>query len=92
MVVKETWYSINKKSRKRIAAIIPVHVFGNAAWLDDLVELCQERNIKLIEDASESIGTKYIEGKFQGKYTGTIGDWDAFHLTVIKLLLPVEAV
>jgi perosamine synthetase len=67
-------YSINRKTRKTIKAIVPVHVLGNAVWLDELYEICKERNIKIVEDASESLGTKYIEGKFKGKHTGTIGE------------------
>lgn len=63
----------NKSTGKRIAAIIPVHVWGNAVCLDELVPLCEERNIAVVEDASESLGTYYRLGKYQGRYTGTIG-------------------
>ena len=65
--------TVNKTTRNKISAIIPVHVWGNAVQLDDLVTLCEERNIVIIEDASESLGTFYKEGKYKGKYTGTIG-------------------
>lgn len=67
-------YSVNKRTGNKVKAIIPVHVFGNAVWLDDLYEICNERNIRIVEDASESLGTKYIKGKFKGKHTGTIGE------------------
>jgi len=66
-------FTINKRTNKKISAIVPVHVWGNAAWLDDLVPLCEERNITIVEDASESLGTFYKEGKYKGKHTGTIG-------------------
>jgi len=66
--------TVNKKTGRRISAIIPVHVFGNAVWLDDLYEICKERNIKIIEDATESIGTLYTKGNFSSKHTGTIGE------------------
>lgn len=66
--------SYNKKTGRKISAIIPVHVFGNAVYLDDLVEICQERNIRIIEDAAESLGTRYIGGRYDSKHTGTIGD------------------
>ena len=52
-------FTHNKKTGKRISAIVPVHVWGNAAWLDELVPLCVERNITIVEDASESLGTFY---------------------------------
>jgi aminotransferase in exopolysaccharide biosynthesis len=64
----------NRKTGKHISAIIPVHVFGNAVLLDKLVQVCRENNIKIIEDASESLGTYYTGGSFAGKHTGTIGD------------------
>ena len=66
-------YIRNKKTGKRISAIVPVHVFGNAVWLDEIIRLCEERNIKVVEDAAESMGTRYINGEHSGKHTGTIG-------------------
>jgi aminotransferase in exopolysaccharide biosynthesis len=66
-------FTVNRKTGKRIAAIIPVHVWGNAARLDELISLCEERGIAVVEDASESLGTFYKDGRFKGKHTGTIG-------------------
>jgi len=63
----------NKKSNKRISAIVPVHMWGNAVWLDELVALCLERNIAVVEDACESLGSFYKKGKYEGKHTGSIG-------------------
>jgi len=67
-------YTYNKTSGNRISAIVPVHVWGNAAWLDELIPLCQERNIAVVEDASESLGTIYIDGDNSEKHTGTVGE------------------
>ncbi|MBT6230144.1 MAG: LegC family aminotransferase [Candidatus Scalindua sp.] len=66
-------FTYNKKTDKRIPAIVPVHVWGNACWLDELVEVCEERNIAIIEDASESLGTLYVQGSLKSRHTGTIG-------------------
>jgi aminotransferase in exopolysaccharide biosynthesis len=63
----------NKSTNKKISAILPIHVWGNACWLDELIEICNERNIAVVEDACESLGTFYNDGKFNGKHTGTIG-------------------
>ncbi|MGD9900444.1 MAG: DegT/DnrJ/EryC1/StrS family aminotransferase, partial [Calditrichaceae bacterium] len=60
-------YSYNKKTKARISAIIPVHVFGNAVNFEELYNICIERNIKIVEDATESLGTVYTDGKFKGK-------------------------
>jgi len=65
--------TVNKTTKSKISAIIPVHVWGNAAQLDELIPLCKKRNIKVVEDASESLGSIYTDGKYSGKSTGTIG-------------------
>ena len=66
-------FTINKTTKKRITAIVPVHVWGNACWLEDLLPLCEERNITIVEDACESLGTFYEDGDVKRKHTGTIG-------------------
>jgi len=66
-------FTYNKKTNNKITAIIPVHVWGNACWLDELIELCNKQNIAIVEDACESLGTFYKNGKYEGKHTGTIG-------------------
>jgi dTDP-4-amino-4,6-dideoxygalactose transaminase len=66
--------TIDRKSGKRIAAVIPVHVFGNAVDLADLIPFCKERNIKVIEDATESLGTRYTSGSLKDMHSGTVGD------------------
>ena len=67
--------TINKKTNKTIKAIIVVHVYGNAANIEKLNILCRKQNIKIIEDASESLGTFYYKGKLKGRHTGTIGNF-----------------
>ena len=66
-------FTYNKATNKKISAILPVHMWGNACELDAIISLCENRNIVVVEDASESLGTFYNEGKFKGKHTGTIG-------------------
>ena len=63
----------NKSTDKKISAILPVHVWGNACLFDELVSLCKKSNIAVVEDACESLGTFYNDGKFSGKHPGTIG-------------------
>ena len=59
---------INKKTKRRIAALIPVHVFGTPVDMDPLMELAHRYNVKVIEDATESLGSEY-----RGKKAGTLG-------------------
>ncbi len=76
----------NRASGKRIAALVPVHVFGNAARLEDLLDACRERNIKIVEDAAESLGTAYTEGRLTGRHTGTVGDIGCFSFNGNKII------
>jgi len=79
-------FSWNKMTGRRVSAIIPVHIFGNAVWLDDLIEECKQRNIKVIEDATEALGTRYLRGKFKGKHTGTVGDFGCLSFNGNKII------
>lgn len=59
---------INKNSQKRIAACVPIHIFGHPCQIMKIVEICNKWNIPVIEDAAESLGS------FVGtKHTGTFG-------------------
>jgi perosamine synthetase len=42
--------------------------------LDKIINICKKRNIKIVEDASESLGNFFLVGRYKGKHTGTIGD------------------
>lgn len=61
-------YTYNKKSRRRVKAIMPVHILGHPVEMDELAEICHQSNIDIIEDATESLGSLY-----KGKKTGTFG-------------------
>jgi len=65
--------TFNKLTGKRILACIPMHTFGHPAKLDLLQKICNQYNIILIEDAAESIGSKYKE-----QYTGSFGLYGIF--------------
>lgn len=64
----------NKVTGRRIAAIVPVHVFGNPVNIEPLVAFCRDLNIAIVEDATESLGSFYTQGQFAGRHTGTIGE------------------
>ncbi len=61
-------YCYNKKTGRRIKACVPMHTFGHPVRIDELTSICTEWNIDLVEDAAESIGSK-----FKGKHTGLFG-------------------
>jgi len=76
----------NKSTGKRISAIIAVHVFGNAVNIFELIEICRERNIKIIEDAAESIGTYYCKEPLLNKFTGIIGNIGCYSFNGNKII------
>lgn len=58
----------DKRTGRRIKACVPMHTFGHPVRIDELVAICNEWHIELVEDAAESIGSKY-----KNKHTGLFG-------------------
>ncbi len=77
---------VNKNSNRVIRAVIPVHVFGNAVDLTNLIKVCKEKNVKVIEDSTESLGTSYKSGPFAGKHTGSVGDYGVLSFNGNKII------
>jgi aminotransferase in exopolysaccharide biosynthesis len=77
---------INNLTKKHIKAMIVVHVFGNMADMEGIIEVANKYNLKVIEDATEAIGTYYIEGKYNGKHAGTIGDVGVYSFNGNKIM------
>ncbi len=65
---------VKKKITKKTKAIIPVHLYGQSAEMDEIILIAKENNLYIIEDAAQAIGTQYKDGK----YVGTIGDLGCF--------------
>ena len=58
----------NKNTGRRVKACVPMHTFGHPVRIEEIAALCKEWHIELVEDAAESIGSKY-----KGQHTGTFG-------------------
>ena len=58
----------NCKTKRRIAAVVPMHTFGHPCRIDEIAQICEVYNIELVEDAAESIGSFY-----KNKHTGLFG-------------------
>ena len=84
-VDKDKWTidinEIKKNITKKTKAIIAVHVYGNPCNLDELVMISKKKNIFLIEDCAEAIGSKY-----KNKYVGTFGDCGVFSFFANKTI------
>jgi len=58
----------NRHTGRRVKACVPMHTFGHPVRIEELVALCEEYHIELVEDAAESIGSRY-----KNRHTGTFG-------------------
>ncbi len=58
----------NKNTNRRVKACVPMHTFGHPVRIEELAAVCAEWHIELVEDAAESIGSKY-----KGIHTGLFG-------------------
>ncbi len=69
-----------------VKAIVVVHVFGNMANMEAIMETAERYNLKVVEDATEALGTKYTEGQYKDQYAGTIGDFGCFSFNGNKII------
>ncbi len=72
---------IEKKISKKTKAIMPVHLSGKPCEMDKIIAISKKHNIPIIEDAAQSIGTKY-----RNKFVGTFGKVGCFSAHPLKNL------
>jgi dTDP-4-amino-4,6-dideoxygalactose transaminase len=60
--------TINKTTGRKVSACVPMHTFGHPCRIDEIVEICNQYHIPVVEDAAESLGSFY-----KGQHTGTFG-------------------
>ena len=65
---------IHRATGGRVKALMPVHLYGQSADMDPLMDIARSHGLKVIEDAAQAIGTEYKDGL----RTGTIGDVGCF--------------
>ena len=59
---------INKTTGRQIKAVVPVHTYGNPCDLEEILHVCAEYSLEVIEDAAESLGSYFLN-----RHTGTFG-------------------
>ncbi len=64
---------IEEKITDKTKAILVVHLYGQASWMDKIVGICKKHNLRLVEDCAQSHGSG-----FKGTITGTFGDIGCF--------------
>ncbi len=72
---------IEEKITSKTKAIMPVHIFGQSADMDEINEIAKKHNLMVIEDACQAIG-----GKYKGRKIGTLGDAACFSFFPTKNL------
>lgn len=73
--------SYNKKTGKKISACLPMHTFGFMCRIDEIVEICNQWKISVVEDAAEALGSEY-----KGRPSGSFGLLGAFSLNGNKII------
>ncbi|MFG6147458.1 DegT/DnrJ/EryC1/StrS family aminotransferase [Halobacillus sp. B23F22_1] len=69
------------KKHPNVKAVIIVHLYGLSANMDEIMKICRLYNVKVIEDAAESLGSYY-----KGKQTGTFGDYGVYSFNGNKII------
>ena len=76
---------LKKKITKKSKAVIPVHLYGNVAYIDQISEVAKKHGLRIIEDAAQSLGST-----FKGKHTGTFSDIGCYSLYPAKVMTSGE--
>ena len=77
---------VYKKTGQVVKAVVVVHVFGNLADMEQIMEIAGQYHLKVIEDATEALGSHFTDGKYAGKMAGTIGDYGAYSFNGNKII------
>lgn len=80
-IALEKAFKKSEEENKMPKAVIVVHLYGQAADMGKIIEICNRYNTPIIEDAAESIGATY-----KNKQTGTFGEYGAFSFNGNKII------
>jgi 8-amino-3,8-dideoxy-alpha-D-manno-octulosonate transaminase len=76
---------LEKKITDKTKVIIPVHMAGVPAKMDEIMEIAKKHNIAVLEDSAQAMG-----GTYKGKYLGTIGEAGIYSLDIGKVITTGE--
>ncbi|MDR2131877.1 MAG: aminotransferase class I/II-fold pyridoxal phosphate-dependent enzyme, partial [Clostridiales Family XIII bacterium] len=71
---------------RRVAAVVVVHVFGDLADMEGILRVARAYGLKVLEDATEAIGSRYAAGRYKGRYAGTVGDMGVYSFNANKII------
>ena len=69
---------LNAEERSRLKAILPVHLFGQCADMDDIIAIARSLGILIIEDAAQAIGAEYMSSDGSLRRAGSMGNYGCF--------------
>jgi aminotransferase in exopolysaccharide biosynthesis len=81
ITIKKGKFFFNKRTKRKIKAIMPVHVFGNICQIDKILKIAKKYNLIVVEDAAEALGSF-----FKNKHAGTFGLVGCFSFNGNKIL------
>ena len=88
-VDKSTWTmdpdSFRNAITEKTKAVMPVHLYGHPAKMDEIMSIAREHNLRVLEDAAPAIGAT-----FNDQYCGTFGDVAAFSFQGAKMMVTGE--
>ena len=64
---------LEEKITEKTVGIVPVHLYGQMAEMNEIIKIANEKNLWVIEDAAQSIGASY-----KGRKAGSMGDYGCF--------------
>lgn len=76
----------NKSSGRKITAVVVVHIFGNLANIDEIMDIAKQYHLKVLEDVTEALGSYYTDGRYSGKFSGTVGDIGVYSFNANKII------
>jgi perosamine synthetase len=81
ITIKKGKFYFNKKTKRKIKAIMPVHVFGNICQIDKILKIAKKYNLIVVEDAAEALGSFH-----KNRHAGTFGLAGCFSFNGNKIL------
>jgi len=76
--LEKTISTLNAEKRARLKAIVPVHLFGQCADMEDIIAIAKSLDLVIIEDAAQAIGAEYGSSDGSFKRAGSMGTYGCF--------------
>jgi dTDP-4-amino-4,6-dideoxygalactose transaminase len=74
----ETVSNLGEEQRSKVKAVIPVHLFGQCAHMEPIMEIAEAHSMTIVEDAAQAIGAEYELSSGKTKRAGSMGHYGCF--------------